>query len=61
VHAVNAIDNVTSHEESLPVDRARWCRSAGKPLLKIVIVKVERGEVPWRILPLKAIAKRAHQ
>ncbi len=28
---------------------ARWYRSAGKPLLKIIIVKVPRGELPLRV------------
>lgn len=40
---------------------ARWYRSAGKPLLKIVSVKVERGEVPWRVFFCTDCTRTARQ
>ncbi|WP_076606289.1 transposase [Cystobacter fuscus] len=40
---------------------ARWYRSAGKPLLKIVIVKVPRGELSLRVFFCTDSSRTAHQ
>ncbi|MFY0570122.1 transposase [Archangium lansingense] len=40
---------------------ARWYRSAGKPLLKIVIVKVPRGELPLRVFFCTDSSRTARQ
>lgn len=40
---------------------ARWYRSAGKPLLKIVIVKVPRGQLPLRVFFCTDCTRTARQ
>lgn len=40
---------------------ARWYRSAGKPLLKIVIVKVPNGELPLRVFFCTDCTRTARQ
>jgi hypothetical protein len=40
---------------------ARWYRSAGKPLLKIVIVKVPRGELSLRVFFCTDSSRTARQ
>jgi hypothetical protein len=40
---------------------ARWYRSAGKPLLKIIIVKVPNGELPLRVFFCTDCTRTARQ